>query len=149
MLTLLNQFDDLFSDELMKHRRGPTRGFWPAVDIEEVKDGYVLTADVPGMSPEDLDITIEDGVLSLKGQRKSEKKEEHEGYKRYERTFGSFRRTFVLPKGVSADAVQASVVHGQLVVRIPKPLAALPRKVTVAASGGQIQASSEGEAKAS
>jgi HSP20 family protein len=116
------------------------RTFWPAVDIEEVKDGYVLTADVPGMNPEELDITVEDGVLSLKGERKSEQKEEHDGYKRYERTFGSFQRSFVLPKGVNADAVEAKVEHGQLVVRIPKPVAALPKKVAVQAHSPQMPA---------
>jgi len=133
MLTLWNQFDDLFSDELFKGRRAMTRSFWPAVDIEEVKEGYLLTADVPGMNPEEIDITVEDGVLSLKGERKSERKTEREGYRRYERSFGSFQRSFVLPKGVNADAVDAKVEHGQLIVHIPKPVTALPKKVTVKA----------------
>jgi HSP20 family protein len=144
MLTLWNQFDDLFSDELFKGRRQLQRSFWPAVDIEEVQDGYMLTADVPGMNPEEIDITVEDGVLSLKGERKSENKDEHDGYKRIERTFGSFQRTFVLPKGVSADAVEAKVENGQLVVRIPKPVAALPRKVTVSGNLPEMSAKKTG-----
>ncbi len=139
MLTLWNQFDDLFSDDLLKGRR-MARGYWPAVDIEEGKDGYTLTADVPGMSPEDLDITVEDGVLSLKGERTHQQKDEQEGYKRYERSFGSFQRSFALPKGVNADAVEAQVENGQLTVHIPKPVSALPRKVSVKAREPEIPA---------
>jgi len=134
MLTLWNQFDDLFSDEFFKGRRAAQRSLWPAVDIEETKDGYTLTADVPGVSPDQLDINVEDGVLTLKGERRSEHKEEGEGYRRYERTFGSFHRSFVLPKGVDPGAVEAQVNHGQLTVRIPKPAQAVPRKVTVKAN---------------
>lgn len=135
MLTLWNQFDDLFADDLWKNRRTAPRSFVPAVDIEEAKDGYTLTADVPGMKPEEIDITVEDGVLTLRGERKTETKKEEEGYRRIERHFGSFQRSFVLPKGVDVDKVEASVEHGQLVVRVPKPVAELPRKVAVKASG--------------
>jgi HSP20 family protein len=131
MLTLWNQFDDLFADELFKARRPAARTFMPAVDIEETKDGYVLTADIPGMKPEEVEVTIEDGVLAVRGERKLEAREEHDGYKRLERTFGEFRRSFVLPKGVNPDAIEASVEHGQLVVRVPKPTTVLPRKVEV------------------
>ncbi|HSC88822.1 MAG TPA: Hsp20/alpha crystallin family protein [Polyangiaceae bacterium] len=130
MLTLWNQFDDLFANEVRGVRRAP-RGFDPAVDIEETSDGYLLTADVPGVKPEDVDVTVQDGVLTVKGERKSEKREEAEGYRRLERSFGSFQRAFVLPKGVNADGVTAEIEHGQLRVRVPKPVAALPKKVTV------------------
>lgn len=140
MLTLWNQFDDLFSDDLLRGRRTMARNYWPAVDIEEAKDGYVLTADVPGMSPEDLDITVENGVLSLKGERMQQTRDEHEGYKRYERSFGSFQRSFSLPKGVNAEEVEAQVENGQLIVHIPKPVSALPRKVSVKAQSPEIPA---------
>lgn len=131
MLTLWNQFDDLFSDELLKARRPLSRTFVPPVDIAETEEGYLLSADVPGMTAEELDITVEDGVLSVSGQRKAEASREANGYQRSERAFGAFRRTFVLPKGVNADAVTARVESGQLFVRIPKPVSALPRKVKV------------------
>jgi len=131
MLTLWNQFDDLFSDDLFKGRRLAQKALWPAVDIEETKDGYVLTADVPGLAPEQIDINVEDGVLTFKGERKAERKEEKDGYRRYERAFGSFQRSFVLPKGVDAGTVEAQVEHGQLTVRVPKPALAQPRRVAV------------------
>jgi len=135
MLTLWNQFDDLFSDDFFKGRRASGRTLWPAVDIEETKGGYVLTADVPGLTPNQIDINVEDGVLTMKGERKTERKDEGDGYRRYERTFGSFRRSFVLPKGVDPAAVEARVEHGQLTVRVPKPTQALPRRVAVHGEG--------------
>ena len=135
MLTLWNQFDDLFADE-GRGRSLRARTFVPAVDVEETPQGYVLTADVPGVRLEDLDITVESGVLTLKGTRQAETHEQKDGYRRFERTFGSFQRSFVLPKGVNAEGVEASVDNGQLQVRVPKPVAALPKKVTVQARAG-------------
>ena len=133
MLTLWNQFDDLFADEFRGARRAQ-RSFVPAVDVEETSQGYLLTADIPGVAAEDVDITVQDGVLTVKGERKTEQREQKEGYRRVERTFGAFQRSFVLPKGVNADGVSASVEHGQLRVTVPKPVAALPRKVSVQSS---------------
>lgn len=135
MLTLWNQFDDLFSDEFFKGRQKLYKAAWPAVDIEETKEGYLLTADVPGLSADQIEINVEDGVLTFKGERKTERKDEKDGYRRYERTFGSFHRSFVLPKGVDPGAVEALVQHGQLTVRVPRPAEAQPRRVAVRESG--------------
>lgn len=135
MLTLWNQFDDLFNDSVLRNRTREARSFVPAVDIAETKDGYELVADVPGLKPENIDITVEDGVLKLRGERKEEHEKQEGGYRRIERSFGSFERSFVLPKGVDADSVTAHVEHGQLKVRIPKPSQATPRKVAVRMGG--------------
>jgi len=143
MLTLWNQFDDLFSDDLFKGRRQIYKANWPAVDIEENQGGYLLTADVPGLSADQIEINVEDGVLTLKGERKTERKEEKDGYRRYERTFGAFRRAFVLPKGVDPAAVEAQVRDGQLTVRVPKPAQAQPRRVAVKANAGGALESGE------
>ena len=129
MLALLNQFDDLFGDETRSRR--PSRTFVPAVDVEERKSDYRLTADLPGLSPNDVEVTIENGVLTVSGERKDQKVEEKNGYRRVERTFGSFRRSFTLPKGVAADAITAHTENGQLEVLIPKPAAETPRKIKV------------------
>lgn len=131
MLTLWNQFDDLFNDNFARGRALQTRAFVPAVDINETKEGYDLVADVPGLTPENIDVTVEDGVLKLRGERKAERDETKDGYRRVERTFGSFERSFVLPKGVTAESVVASVDHGQLKVHIPKPAAQTPKKIAV------------------
>ena len=131
MLALWNQFDDLFNDDALRARRHMTRSFAPPVDIQETKDGYQLTADLPGLTADDVDITIENGVLVLSGERKSANVEEKEGYRRVERSFGSFRRAFTLPKGVDVDGVSAKTEHGQLFIHIPKPVAEIPRKIKV------------------
>ena len=142
MLTLWNQFDDLFADEF-RNRRPSARTFVPAVDVEETNDAFVLTADVPGVAAENIDVTVEGGVLTLKGRREAEKKNEKDGYRRIERSFGSFQRSFVLPKGVNAEGVEARVEHGQLSVRVPKPVQAVPKKVAVQVTGGAPPAKGE------
>lgn len=131
MLTFWNQFDDLFNDNLVRGRSVQARAFVPAVDINETKEGYDLVADVPGLTPENIDVVIEDGVLKVRGERKAEREETKDGYRRVERSFGAFERAFVLPKGVNADSVAASVEHGQLKVHIQKPAAQAPKKVAV------------------
>lgn len=136
MLALWNQFDDLLNDDFFRARKMAVPGFTPAVDIHETKEGYELLADLPGMKPEDVDLTVENGVLTISGERKAEKAEEKDGYKRIERTYGSFRRSFTLPKGVDAEGIQAHVEHGQLRVKVPKPVAELPRKIKVGAALG-------------
>ncbi|NBQ69859.1 MAG: Hsp20/alpha crystallin family protein, partial [Nitrosomonadaceae bacterium] len=74
----------------------------PAVDIKEEADKFVIHADIPGVKPEEIDISMEDGVLTIKGEKKSESKTEKEGYKRVERTYGSFYRRFSLPDTANA-----------------------------------------------
>jgi HSP20 family protein len=137
MLALWNQMDDLFNDDLLRNRRA-TVAFTPAVDIVETKSGYRLTADVPGLSADEIDITVESGTLTISGERKTEQTEEKEGYRRIERSFGQFRRSFSLPKGVDLDGIQATVENGQLVLEIPKPVAELPRKVRVSAKAPEL-----------
>lgn len=133
MLALWNQFDDLFHDDLFRLRRQATPAFAPPVDIVETEKGYELVADLPGLTSDDVDITIEDGVLAISGERKQERVEEKKGFRRVERTFGAFKRSFTLPKGVSVDQVTARVDHGQLRVQVPKPVTELPRKVRIEA----------------
>ncbi len=131
MLALWNQFDDLFGDEFRPRRM--MKSFTPAVDIEERKSDYRLTVDLPGLTADDVDVTIENGVLTVSGERKNETVDEKEGYRRVERSFGSFRRSFTLPQGISPDAVQAHTENGQLEVLIPKPVTETPKKIKVEA----------------
>lgn len=136
MLALWNQFDDLFNSELAHeaHRARRASNFVPAVDIEETKDGYVLTADLPGLTSEDVEITLEHRVLTISGERKAERVDDKKGYRRVERSFGAFRRSFTLPEGVDVEGVKAVTEHGQVKVTVPKPVAALPRKIKIQAS---------------
>ena len=103
----------------------------PAVDIKEAKDAYEVVADVPGVEPKDIDVSLEDGVLTVKGERKSETKDEAEGYSRTERTYGSFYRRFTLPDTADAENISAKTEYGVLKLHIPKKEKALPKKISV------------------
>jgi len=103
----------------------------PAVDIKEETDKFVLQADIPGVKPEDIDVSMEDGVLTIKGEKKTESKVEKENYKRVERTYGSFYRRFSLPDTANPDAISAKSKHGVLEITIPKREAVQPKKINV------------------
>ncbi len=103
----------------------------PAVDIQEEADNYVIHADIPGVDPKDIEITMEKGVLSIQGQRKDEAKESHENFQRVERVQGSFSRRFNLPEQVDIASISATGKNGVLEVIIPKLKAELPRKINV------------------
>ncbi len=92
----------------------------PAVDVIEEQDSYVLKADLPGVERQDIDIVYEDSALTIKGKRDSETRDEHDGYKRIERSHGEFQRTFRMPENIDAENISAKNEHGVLVVRIPK-----------------------------
>ncbi len=109
----------------------PTADWAPAVDIKEEEGRYVLVADIPGVNPEEIDIQMENGILSIKGERNSELKTEHEGFKRIERKHGIFERRFTLPEGVNPQAINAKSSNGVLTVSIPKQETVKPRKITV------------------
>ncbi|MFP4244636.1 MAG: Hsp20/alpha crystallin family protein, partial [Ectothiorhodospira sp.] len=103
----------------------------PAVDIREEKDAYVLHADVPGVDPKAIEVHMENGVLTIRGDRKEESTEERENYKRVERVRGSFYRRFSLPDTADAERISARSVNGVLEVRIPKQEKVQPRRITV------------------
>lgn len=109
-----------------------TRAEWlPAVDIKETESGYTFHMDVPGMKPEDLDVELHEGVLSIRGSRTEEKKEEDKGYVRTERRTGSFSRQFRVPTNAQADALTAEVKDGVLTIEVPKGVEQGARKVAV------------------
>jgi HSP20 family protein len=138
----LNQFQNEIN-RLFESRLGETRdsdnssvvtSHWvPAVDIKEEPEGFKLTADLPGIDPKDIEITMDKGVLTIKGERSLEKDEERNGYRRVERARGTFYRRFSLPDTADADRIQASGKNGVLEVFIPKQEKVQPRKIEVAA----------------
>ena len=103
----------------------------PAVDIVEEKDRYVLRADVPGVKPEDIDVNMENGVLTVSGERHHESTEEAEGMRRVERVSGKFYRRFNLPDTADAEEISAKSAIGILEVRIPKQPEVQARRITV------------------
>jgi HSP20 family protein len=101
------------------------------MDLVETDEHFVLKADLPGLSDEDVHIDVADDVLTVSGERRSEHEDKRDGYLRVERSYGSFRRSLTLPEGVDADAVSASFERGVLEVRIPKPEQRKPRRVAI------------------
>ena len=109
----------------------PSVSWVPRVDIHEEKDRFVVLADVPGVDPKDIDITAENGVLTVRGERKVEKRETENGYERIERVAGSFLRRFTLPEGANTEQIKAKQTNGVLEVTIPKTPAVQPRRISV------------------
>ncbi len=103
----------------------------PAVDIREEDKQFVLHADLPGVDAKDIEITMEKGVLTIRGRRQSETREEKNGYRRVERASGEFYRRFTLPDTADSQAIKAKSANGVLEVVIPKQAAVLPRRINV------------------
>lgn len=124
------ELDRIFKGNAVGYING-TSDWVPSVNIKEGKDAYEVSADVPGVDPRDIDVSLEEGVLTVKGERKAENKDEGEGYTRTERVYGNFSRRFTLPDTVDADNISAKTEHGVLTLRIPKKKKALPKKIVV------------------
>ena len=139
LATLQNEMNRLFNtafDTPAGQGNGGTLRRWlPAMDLVETQDHFILRADLPGMSEEDVNVEVEDNVLTVSGERKAEHETAKEGYHRVERAFGSFSRSLTLPEGVDAEAVEASFDRGVLEVRIPKPEQRKPRKIAIGVGG--------------
>ena len=109
-----------------------TSRWTPAVDIKEDSERFMITADIPGVEPKDIEVTMENGVLTIKGERKLETQDEgNNGYRRVERVYGSFYRRFTLPDTADAEAISANGQHGVLAVVIPKRAALQPKRIAV------------------
>ncbi|MCK5335451.1 MAG: Hsp20/alpha crystallin family protein [Gammaproteobacteria bacterium] len=108
-----------------------TSDWAPAVDIKEEDNKYLIIADIPGVKPDEIEVHMEDGILSIKGGRESKTEEEKENYKRIERSYGVFYRRFTMPDNADAEKISAKSEHGVLEVSIPKKEAAQARKISV------------------
>ena len=135
LTTLQNEMNRLFSSafDTPTGGNGNTMRRWmPAMDLVETDEYFVLTADLPGLTENDVNIEVDDRVLTVSGERKAKHESTKDGYHRVERAFGSFSRSLTLPKGVNAEAVEAAFEHGVLEIRIPKPEQPKPRKISIA-----------------
>ncbi len=108
-----------------------TANWAPSVDISENETAFTLLADIPGVDPKDIEISMEKSVLSIKGERYSEDVEEKENYRRVERQSGQFYRRFTLPDSADADKIEAKSEHGVLKITIPKQEVAVSRRIEV------------------
>ena len=125
--------NDLFANESVnvENSNSVDRYWRPAVDIQEEAKQFVITADLPGVDPKDIEITMEDSVLSIKGQRTVEEVEREAGYKRVERAQGTFHRRFSLPDTADADNIEAKGKDGVLKIIVSKQEKAQARRITV------------------
>jgi len=128
---LNNEISHLFNIPRTQAGARPERGWLPAVDIREEAERYVLIADIPGVDRKDIEITLEKGVLTVRGERPTSDEDQRNGYRRRERVQGSFMRRFTLPETVDTANISATVRDGVLEVGIPKQARPEPRKVTV------------------
>jgi HSP20 family protein len=124
-------FDTFFGGE---PNSGGLRRWVPAMDLVETDDHIVLRADLPGLSKDDVEIEVKDGVLTVSGERKAEETHRSDGFYRVERAFGGFSRSMSLPKSVDAEGISADFDKGVLEVRIPKPEQQKPHRVEIGGS---------------
>ena len=140
-----DQMDRLFAHALGLHGQwqgatGANTPAWaPALDISERKDAYLVTVELPGVKLDDLEITLEDGLLTIQGERHLTNDAADENFHRVERSSGTFRRAITLPAHVEADAVEASIEDGVLCILVPKAEQAKPKRIQVT-PGGQLEA---------
>jgi HSP20 family protein len=143
--SLQNEMNRLFNtvfDAPLPGNGGTTMRRWmPPMDLVETDEHFVLRADLPGLSEEDIKIEFEDGTLTVSGERKAEHEAKNEGYYRVERAFGAFSRSLTLPQGIDPEAVTANFNRGVLEVRVPKPEERKPRRIEI---GGDAQKTIEG-----
>jgi HSP20 family protein len=132
--SLRDEMNRLFSRTIGEG--SPAGSAWtPAVDIFDASDAILLKAELPGLAADDIDIEVDDNVLTLKGERRFEDRVEEGRYYRLERAYGQFQRSVTLPQGVKPDEITASFDQGVLTVRVPKADEVKPRKIAVEANG--------------
>jgi HSP20 family protein len=122
--------------------RATTTDWAPALDISERKDAYLVTVELPGIKPEDLDITMEDGLLTIQGERHFTSESSEQQFHRVERRYGAFRRSITLPAHVMAEGIQASFEDGVLQILVPKAEEAKPKRIQVRPGRADLPAAS-------
>jgi HSP20 family protein len=133
MLSLREAMNQLVEESFVRPNAAARggQGYVPAIDLSETQEGYLVEAALPGLKPEDLEITVENNMLTIKGHIQQEAEDKQRNYHRVERRFGSFQRTIGLPSKVKADAIQASLDNGVLRLELPKAEEVKPRKISV------------------
>ncbi len=132
MLSIQREMNRLFDSFFRNDEPAAGLSMWtPAVDIIERDTEYEVRMELPGVRKNDVRITIENNVLTIRGDKKQESDQEEKGYRRIERSFGSFQRSFSLPTTVRSEKIEAAVAEGVLTVRLPKAEEARPKEIEV------------------
>ncbi|HXA57178.1 MAG TPA: Hsp20/alpha crystallin family protein [Candidatus Acidoferrum sp.] len=136
--TLQDQVNKLLESTFHNQSENPAITTWsPAVDIYETENELVLKADLPGFNEKDIDVRVENNMLTLRGERQFEKQVKQDNYLRVERTYGSFSRSFSLPNTVNTETITAGYENGVLSVQLPKRAESKPKQVKVNVSGAE------------
>ncbi|PYT82152.1 MAG: molecular chaperone [Acidobacteria bacterium] len=144
--TLQDQINRLFNDAFDRTGEDSNLSAWaPAVDIYETEQELMVKADLPDVDPKDLDIRVENNILTIRGERKFDKKVNEENYLRVERSFGSFARSFTLSNTVDSDGIKAEYQDGVLTLTIPKREEAKPKQIKVNVSAPGVAAAASGK----
>lgn len=133
--------DDVFASWPVANGEGDSLvGTWlPPVDVVEDKDTVRVSAELPGIRPEDVKINLENNVLTIRGEKQQQHREEGQRVQRYERVYGAFERSFTVPNTVDADRIEATYEHGVLMVTLPKIEKAKPRAINVTVTSGDAK----------
>jgi len=143
------EVDRLFDAFFGQPERTGGRRWVPPMDLVEAGDHFVLKADLPGLREEDVKLEVQDGTLTISGERKAEHETSEKGWYRIERSFGSFSRSLTLPEHVDASAINADFKDGVLEVRIPKPEERKPQRIAIGGPANGKPAAVEGSAQES
>lgn len=132
LATLSNLFDDLMNRNVFEAAgRQLTGNAWPRVDITEGEKNYLIRADVPGLDKKEISVTVDNGVLTIEGEKKQERKTDEGCYYHFERSFGKFSRSFALSEDVDSEHIEAKMENGVLELSIPKTEKARPKAIEV------------------
>ncbi len=149
MVSLREAMDSLFENALITPfsggQQGTQAGYLP-LDVTENEDNFVVKASLPGVNPEDIEVTVNGDVLTIKGEMKQEQENQNERYHLRERRWGSFARSVSLPTPIKADAIQADYQNGVLALTLPKAEEAKPKRITIRGGQQQNQQVLEGQA---
>jgi|SRR5579875_496751 len=138
LASLQEQFNRLFEGNLSRdHDQSVLTAWAPSVDIYETENELVIKADLPEVSEKDIDVRVENNMLTIRGERKLDQKVKEENYLRMERSYGSFTRSFSLPNTVNTEAIQANYRDGVLTVTLPKRAESRPKQVKISVTNGR------------
>ena len=134
LMSIQNEMNRLFGRTYGGDVGETSRGAWtPSLDVYETQEKFVITMELPGVSPDDVDISVEDSTLVVRGERKFYREQDQDSFLRIERRFGEFTRSLTLPSTADAEGIQASFDQGVLTIEVPKREEARPRKITIKA----------------
>jgi HSP20 family protein len=137
LFTLRREMDRLFDDTFGRAAGNGAGAAWnPAVDVREQEDAFLFELELPGVAPDGVEVTADNGVLSISGEKAARRERDEDRWHIVERSAGSFRRTFSLPQNVQADAIEASFEDGLLTVRVPKAEVPKPKRIEVRRPAG-------------